>query len=132
MLGFAVPAVAANLVQNGSLEDTNATFSGTGCNYMTLNNGSTAISGWTVSTSSGSIAWAQAPTCDGYSASDATHFVDLSGLGSSSPDGALKQTLSPLGAVTYTFSMDVGTANNGGTTVTVSGNVIALSSGTPC
>jgi hypothetical protein len=53
LLGFAAPAMANNIVQNGSLENLNATFSNTTCNYMTLGNGSTTIPGWTVSTSSG-------------------------------------------------------------------------------
>jgi hypothetical protein len=107
LLGFGAPAMANITVQNGSLENLNGTFVNTTCNYMALGNGSTTIPDWTVSTTSGPIVWAQSPTCDGYTAADGAYFVDLSGFGNSSPDGALNQSLSTVGGVNYTFSMDV-------------------------
>lgn len=128
LLGFAAPAMA-NIVQNGSLENGNGTFINQTCNYMALGNGSTTIPGWTVSTSSGQIVWAQSPTCDGFSAADGSFFVDLSGFGSSSPDGALNQSLSTVGGVTYTFSMDIG-PNNGTIAVSVGGKAVTLTGGT--
>jgi hypothetical protein len=131
LLGFAAPAMAGNTVQNGSLENIDGTFmDNTGCNYMTLGNGSTTIPDWTVSTSSGAIVWAQSPTCDGYTAADGAFFVDLSGLGNSSPDGALNQSLSTLGGVTYTFSMDVGSGNDGTISASVGSQVLVLTAGT--
>ena len=127
LLGFAAPAMA-NIVQNGSLENGNGTFVNTTCNYMALGNGSTTIPGWTVSTSGGPIVWAQSPTCDGFTAADGTFFVDLSGFGFQSPDGALSQSLSTVGGVTYTFSMDIG-PNNGTVSASVSGKALTLTAG---
>jgi hypothetical protein len=129
LLSFAVPAMA-DIVQNGSLENVNLTFiDNTGFNYMTLGDGSPTIPGWTVSTSTGAIVWAKSPTSDGFTAADGTFFVDLSGLGNSSPDGALNQALSTVGGVTYTFSMDVGSANNGTVSASVGGKTLVLTGG---
>jgi hypothetical protein len=83
-----------NLLHNGSLEDTNQGFVNHAANYMALGPGSTTISGWTVAAgTTGQIVWAKSPTSDGYNAAAGTYFVDLSGFGASSPNGALQQTL---------------------------------------
>jgi len=125
------PTAQAQVLSNGSLENLNGTFvDNTGFNYMTLGDGSTTIPDWTVSTSSGFIVWAQSPTSDGFSAAAGTYFVDLSGLGNSSPDGALSQSLSTVNGATYTFSMDVGSANDGTISASVGGQTLVLTPGT--
>src|SRR5580765_7041570 len=89
----ASPAGAA-IVQNGSFETLEGPFFDNGANYMEVFDGFTFISGWTVSSSLGApIVLGRTPTDDGYSAADGTYFVDLSGFGDSSLDGALSQTI---------------------------------------
>lgn len=99
---------SAALLTNGSLEDLAGNWSNTTCNYMALAPGSTAIQGWTVSTGgSGPLVWAREPTCDGFSAPDGEHFVDLSGFGTSAGLGAaLEQWMTGLvTGETYTVSL---------------------------
>ena len=124
----ASPATAA-IVQNGSLETLAGPFVNTSFNYQQLGNGSTFITGWTVSTSSGHIVLAQSPTGDGQSAADGTYFVDLSGLGSESPDGALSQTIHTSAGATYAFSLDLASSNTGTVFASVGGAVLSLTSG---
>jgi hypothetical protein len=48
LLALQIPAAfGANLVKNGSFENTNGTWVDTTCNYMSLTAGSGAIPGWT-------------------------------------------------------------------------------------
>jgi hypothetical protein len=122
---------AAEIVQNGSFEMLSASFVDDGSNYMSLDHGSTTITGWTVSTSTGAIVLGRSPTGDGLSAADGSFFVDLSGFGSSSPDGALNQIVHTVAGATYTFSMDIGGANNGIVSALVGGKSLTLTSGTP-
>jgi hypothetical protein len=124
-------ASAAEIVQNGSFEALNGTFVDDSENYMSLDNGSTFITGWTVSTSSGAVVLGRSPTGDGYTAANGEYFVDLSGFGSSSPDGALNQTITTVGGATYAFSMDLAGANNGTVSASVGGNSLVLTPGTP-
>jgi hypothetical protein len=97
-----------NLVRNGSLENTRNTWVNANCNYMSLFAGSHVIPGWTVSAATiNEIVWGKSPTCDGVSAARGTYFVDLTGFGGDSSNGAIQQTLSGLGpGDTYRYSMD--------------------------
>lgn len=112
---------------NGSLEDLNSTFVNTAFNYMALGANSTAIAGWMVTSDTVSnLVWAKSPTDDGYNAAQGNFFVDLSGFGTSSPNGALSQTLSGLVVgesyqVSYNFFGAAGSVKVGGTTVTMGG-----------
>ena len=124
------PARAAEIVANGSFESQTGTFVDGGDSYMALSNGSTFITGWTVSSSSGDIVLGKGPTGDGYNAANGTYFVDLSGFGDSSPDGALSQTLSTVGGKTYTFSMDLYSGNTGTVSAIVGGVTLVLTAGT--
>jgi hypothetical protein len=125
-------AAQASIVQNGSLEDLQGNFVNSACSYMALGAGSTAISGWTVASSTtGAIVWAQSPTCDLYNAADGQYFVDLSGFGNQSPNGAIQQTLSVIGGATYSVSLDLATFNTNVTNVTVGSQSITLSPGSP-
>ncbi len=86
----------AGFVINGSLEDTNGTWVNTNANYMALTAGSTAIAGWTVAPGTvNEIVWGKTPTGDNppQSAADGLFFVDLTGFGSDSPNGAIQQSL---------------------------------------
>jgi hypothetical protein len=119
-------------VLNGSLEDLNSSFVNTFDNYMSLTAGSTAIADWTVAlTTVNEIVWGKTPTADGQSASQGTYFVDLTGFGSDSPNGAIQQTLhSMIVGQTYSFSMD--TSINGVLpSVTVGAQTVTLTSGAP-
>ena len=95
---------------------------------MAIGAGSTAINGWTVApATTGNLVWAKTPTGDGYSASDGTYFVDLTGFGASSPNGKLEQLLTGLvSGGMYSFSFDTfGTAAG----VSVDGSALSLTAG---
>jgi hypothetical protein len=122
----------ADIVMNGSLEDLNGAFVNTAQNYMALGAGSTTIAHWTVaSTTMNDVAWGKSPTGDHYNAADGTFFVDLTGFGSASPNGAIQQQLNNLIiGQTYLFSMD-SFVNGALPSVTVGLQQVALSAGTP-
>jgi Glucodextranase, domain B len=122
----------ANIVQNGSLEDLNNAFVNTADNYMNLSAGATTIPGWTVTPGTiGAIVWGKSPTTDNHTAPNGTFFVDLSGLGSNSPNGALQQQLQGLiVGQQYTFWMDTDVVGQL-PLVTVGSATVALSPGAP-
>jgi hypothetical protein len=114
----------ANLLVNGSFEDTNGTYVDDG-GYDSLNNGSTAIPGWTVI--SNSIAWI--PTnAVGITASNGSYFLDLTG-DHQSPFGGVKQEIT-LAPGQYRLEFDLGDlANYNGDTR--SGITVTVGSSTP-
>jgi hypothetical protein len=123
-------AAAANIVANSSLEDLNGTFVNTAGNYMALGTGSTTIANWMVSPgTTGLLVWGKSPTADGFTAADGTFFVDLTGFGSNSPNGALQQTLATTGGVAYDFTMDVASFNTGVVVATIGSHAVVLSPG---
>jgi hypothetical protein len=134
---IAAPAMAGSTVtdgggapvKDGSLE--HGHFVDTQGNYMNLPNDSTTIRNWTVFTSSGDIVWAKSPTEDGYYAADGKYFVDLTGFGSNAQDGAIMQAVHLKKGVTYTVSLDVYANNDTIPLVTVAGQAITLTPGTP-
>jgi hypothetical protein len=71
----------------------------------------------------------QTPTGDGFHASNGTYFVDLSGFGAESPDGAIRQLLGLVSGATYAFSMDLGTSNSGTISASVGGSALSLVAG---
>src|SRR5260370_42206707 len=98
-VGVVIEVPARNLVPNGSLEDFNGAFVNTAANYMALSASanSTAIADWIVSpATSNEIVWAKSPTGDHHNAADGTFFVDLTGFGADSPNGAVQQSLQNL------------------------------------
>jgi hypothetical protein len=132
-VAISVPCSArGDIVQNGSLEDLNSQFTNTTLNYMSLFAGSTAIADWTVSSATANeIVWAKTPTGDGQSAADGTFFVDLTGFGSDSPNGAIEQTLLNLIiGQQYAFSMDVDVVRSL-PLVSVGGVPVTLAAGVP-
>ena len=127
-----VPASSQNpnLVRNGSFENPKSTWVNTSCNYMSLLAGATDIPHWTVTPDTiNEIVWAFAPTCDGNSAAAGNYFLDLSGFGGDSPNGAVQQTVKNLiPGQQYSFSMAVVASVP---LVTVDGVSLALTAGKP-
>jgi hypothetical protein len=132
VVGLPFSARGAIVVQNGSLEDLNSQFVNTSANYMSLLAGATAIADWTVSGgTTNEIVWGKSPTGDGHNAAAGTFFVDLTGFGGDSPNGAIEQTLlNLLVGQSYAFSIDV-EASGPLPLVTVGGTAVSLSAGTP-
>src|SRR6476646_5396984 len=122
---------AANIVKNGSLEDLRGKFTDTRCNYMALHARSRAIARWTVArATTGELAWGKR-TCDGYSAAKGAFFLDLTGFGADSTNGAIRQTLRTRPGKHYRFSIDVCSCNDGSLGVKVGTNTLSLSAGKP-
>ena len=109
LFGVVAPARATEFVLNGSLEDLNSDWVNTAGNYMALGAGSSAIADWTVSPGTiNQIVWAKSLTADGHNAANGTFFVDLTGFGAASPNGAIQQLLTGLvPGQSYSYSMDV-------------------------
>ena len=118
----------ANLLVNGSLENVGSTHVNDVDGYMFLAPGAGTIAGWTVKASqTGSLLWGSSPTLDGYNASHLSFFVDLSGAGSTAPNGTLQQTLAGLlVGGTYSVSLDTAGSDAG---VLVGGVDVALAVG---
>ena len=124
------PTTNPNLVRNPSFENITNTWQDTNCNYMALSAGSTSIPYWTVAANTvNQIVWAMTPTCDGYTAAVGTFFIDLTGFGSESPNGAVQQRLKNLVVGRpYDFSIDVKTDRQP-PLVTIAGAAITLNAG---
>ena len=128
-IAFGPPA--PNVVQNPGFENPTNTWQNTSCNYMALRAGSTTIPGWTVSsTTIAEIVWGKTLTCDDHTAAGGTFFVDLTGFGADSPNGAVQQTLKNLTVGhQYGLSLDVVT-DNLPPIVSIAGTAVALTKGT--
>ena len=120
-------APAPNVVRNGSFENTMNTWQNTSCNYMALMAGSTRIPNWTVTlTTINEIVWGKTVTCDGHTAAAGTFFLDLTGFGSVSPNGTVRQTLSNLTiSHPYSLSLDAISDHNP-PLVSINGIVVVL------
>jgi hypothetical protein len=128
--GEVCQAPGANVLQNGSIEDTSGAFVDVIEGYMPLGAGSTTIPGWTVApATTGQIVWARGPTGDGFTAADGTFFTDLTGLGASSSNGALQQSIALVGGVTYGVALDVSSYDNGNVSVTIGSHTVAMTPG---
>lgn len=119
-------SAAANVVKNGSFENIN-TWQNTSCNYMALMPGSTKIPNWTVtSTTIKEIVWGKTVTCDDHTAAAGTFFLDLTGFGSDSPNGAVLQTLSNL-TISHQYSLSLDAISDlNPPLVSINGSVVAL------
>jgi hypothetical protein len=123
------PAAAASLLTNGSLEDLNGNFVDQSNGYMALNADSAAIAGWTVSPLvTSDIAWGYGPDA-GYPAADGSYYVDLTGFGSDSPNGAIRQSISVTTGTSYT--VDLYWANINDATIGVDVDGVAVARNTP-
>jgi hypothetical protein len=119
----------SNFVKNGSLENPNSSWRNTRCKYMSVRPGSEAITGWKATAARGELAWAKAPTCDGYRAAKGRFFVDLTGFGADAPNGALQQRVTTSAGRRYKFSIDVCTCNDGVLSVTLGAQTLSLTPG---
>lgn len=103
-----LPAAAGNLLTNGSFENTNNTFVNSGDGGMLLNNGSTAIPGWTVVTPgpSTNVAWVTVPNPynEGTGTVDGSFDVDLTGYSDASPFGGVEQTITTTAGANYSLT----------------------------
>jgi hypothetical protein len=125
-----LPAQASNHVVNSSLEK--GKFVNGGGGYMVLPNLSAAITGWTVVTSAGAIAWARNGNADGVSASAGRRCVDLTGLSNSATNGEITQTVTPLTPNRrYRLSLDAAMFNDGPLVVKIDNTTVPLTAGTP-
>lgn len=127
VLTGATGRASASVVNNGGLEDTGSVFAEEFAGYMSLSAGSTAIDGWTVDAGvSGSIAWGNA-SLTGIPAAEGSYFVDLTGLGAASPNGAITQSLNTVAGQTYVLSFYIGTNNDANIGAKVDGVPLTLS-----
>lgn len=124
-------AAAANVVKNGSLENRKGKFTNTTCNYMSVPAGSRAIDKWTVPrATTGELAWGR-QTCDGYRAAKGKFFLDLTGFGADSTNGAIRQKLGTEPGKRYRFSIDVCSCNDGSFAAKVGRETLNLTPGKP-
>ena len=130
----------ANLLTNGSFENTGATFVGDANRVDELSSGSTAIPGWTT-TNGVPTAWIENGNPYGIPASNGSFFLDLTGYSNSGTYGGVTQSMTGLMIGTsYALTFDLGyggnsTAFGGPVTVRVdagsSSGTFTSGSGTP-
>jgi hypothetical protein len=110
MLAFALTLTVgahANLVTNGSFENTNNTFVPDANHVDILNSGSTLIPGWTT-TNSVPLAWLQNGNPYGISAQDGQCFLDLTGYADSGTYGGVTQSFATTPGTNYTVTFELG------------------------
>ena len=103
----------ANLLTNGSFENTNGTFVDDGNKTMSLASGSTAIPGWTAT--NGTItAWIQNGNPWNIPASNGSFFLDLTGYFDSVTYGGVTQSFATTIGTNYVLTFDLGYGGNSG------------------
>ncbi len=122
-------AGAATTAKNGSFEKGRFVDAGNG--YMQVPNGSATITGWTVSTATGNIVWAKNTNVDNIIPAQGKFCLDLTGFGRTAVNGAVSQTIHVKPGITYALTLDAGTFNDAMPVVTVGGQGITLTAGTP-
>jgi len=105
LAGFAGAALGQNLLVNGSFENT-STFVSNSEQIMSLQQGSTALLGWTVTDAE--IAWAKDTNPYVPGAADGHYFLDLTGYHDRFPFGGIVQEISTVSGETYTLSFALG------------------------
>src|SRR4029077_15858414 len=107
---LAATASHANLLSNGSFEA--GSFVNQGNDPMSLNPGSTTITGWTVVTDT--TAWIGASNPFSLAASDGQFFLDLTNYQPGAPFAGVTQTIATTLGATYSLSFDLGGSNRWG------------------
>jgi hypothetical protein len=103
----------ANLLTNGSFENTGGTFVPDGNKVDELPSGSSAIPGWT--TTNGTFtAWIENGNPYGISASDGTFFLDLTGYADFGTYGGVSQSFATTPGTGYVVTFDLGYGGNSG------------------
>lgn len=103
---LAAPSARANLLVNGSFES--GGFVNQGADTMSLNAGSTAITGWTVVTDT--TAWIGPSNPFGLLASDASFFLDLTNYEPGAPFAGVAQSIATIPGAVYALSFDLGSS----------------------
>jgi hypothetical protein len=101
----------ANLLTNGSFENTGGTFVGDVNKVDELLSGSSAIPGWTT-TNGTQTAWIENGNPWNISASDGSFFLDLTGYSDSGTYGGVTQTFATSPGTSYTLTFDLGYGGN--------------------
>ncbi len=97
----------ANLLTNGSFENTNNTFVPDGNRVMDLPSGSSAIPGWTT-TNGVNTAWIQNGNPYNIPASNGQFFLDLTSYFNSGTYGGVTQSFATTAGQSYTATFDLG------------------------
>jgi hypothetical protein len=108
---IATGAVNANLLTNGSFEDT-TNFVNQGNDTMSLMAGSTALTGWTVN--GRSLAWIGPTNPFGLSAQNGSYFLDLTDYNTGAPFGGVQQTVSTIAGHKYEVTFYLGSSTTFG------------------
>jgi len=104
--------LAADLIINGSFENTSDTFTDNGQGGQSLPVNSTVIPGWT--TTNAELAWLVNGNAYGLSTPFGSYFLDLTGYHDASPYGGVTQTINTTIGQSYTLSLSVGVDNSNG------------------
>jgi hypothetical protein len=113
LFAFAAVEARADLITNGSFENTNNTFVGDANHVDELSSGSSAIPGWT--TTNGTFtAWIQNGNPYGISASNGSFFLDLTGYADSGTYGGVSQTFTTTPGTNYVATFDLGYGGDSG------------------
>lgn len=113
LLAVASVNAHANLITNGSFENTNNTFVGDVNKVDIPPLGSTAIPGWTTTTGA-FLAWIENGNPYGISASDAQFFLDLTGYSDVGTYGGVRQSFATAPGTNYVVTFDLGYGGNSG------------------
>jgi len=110
LLALLAPLAAApahaNLLVNGSFES--GAFVNQGNDTMSLNAGSTVISGWTVVTDT--TAWIGPSNPFGLHANDGSFFLDLTNYETGAPFAGVSQVVATIPGAVYSLSFDLGSS----------------------
>ncbi len=107
LLALATVNAYADLITNGSFEDTSKTFVGDANKVDELNSGSSAIPGWT--TINGvPTAWIMNGNPYGISAADGSFFLDLTGYSDFGTYGGVSQSFATTAGTSYVVTFDLG------------------------
>jgi hypothetical protein len=103
----------ADLLTNGSFENTGSTFVGDANSTMILASGSSTIPGWT--TTNGTFtAWIKNGNPWNIPAADGSFFLDLTGYSDSGTYGGVTQSFATTIGTQYTLTFDLGYGGNSG------------------
>jgi len=103
----------ANLITNGSFENTNNTFVGDVNRVDELLSGSTVISGWTT-TNGTQTAWIENGNPYNIPAADGQFFLDLTGYADVGTYGGVTQSFATVSGTSYVATFDLGYGGNSG------------------
>jgi Protein of unknown function (DUF642)/PEP-CTERM motif len=106
LTALAATPARANLLINGSFES--GAFVNQGNDTMSLNAGSTVITGWTVVTDT--TAWIGPSNPFGLHANDGSFFLDLTNYETGAPFAGLSQVVATIPGAVYSLSFDLGSS----------------------